>query len=264
MYIETQGSSPLVSVIMPAYNAAPFIEEAISSVMSQTVEDWELIVIDDGSSDSTREIVAKFVEADERIHLLINKNNMGVAKTRNRGLDTCSGVYVALLDSDDYWKPHMLERMIACARETDADIIYCSYELVDENGLQVCNDFIVPSATTFKESIVRSVITCSTVLLTSKLAKNNRFPTNMYHEDIALWFQILKEGGTARGVPEVLAAYRQRANSRSAGKLKSARRRWTIYRKHLGMPIIQSVFVMIQYGYYGIIKYKRISGAGGG
>jgi teichuronic acid biosynthesis glycosyltransferase TuaG len=256
--MEMKKEMPLVSVIMPAYNAGPFIEEAIASVAAQTITDWELIVIDDCSPDNTRQIIAGLAEKDARIRLLANDVNMGVAKTRNRGMDLCRGRYVAFLDSDDYWKPRMLEKMIARAEETGADIIYCSYELVDEQGAKVCNDFMVPLKTTFEESIVRSVITCSTVLITGKLAKEHRFPTNMYHEDIALWFQILRDGGTARGVTDVLAAYRQRADSRSAGKITSAKRRWTIYRKHLEMPVFRCISVMIRYGYYGLIKYKRI------
>lgn len=252
------SAAPLVSVIMPAYNAERFIEEAISSVIAQTVADWELIVIDDCSTDGTQEIIADFARRDNRVLLVVNEQNMGVARTRNRGLELCRGRYVALLDSDDYWEPLFLEKMIARAEETAADIIYCSYALVDESGNKVCNDFIVPPATTFEESIIRSVITCSTVLITGELAKNNRFPTNMYHEDIALWFQILRNGGTARGVPQVLAAYRQRKNSRSADKLISACRRWPIYRKHLHMPFFKSVGTMIRYGYYGLVKFKRI------
>lgn len=253
------NSIPLVSVIMPAYNAAAFIEEAIQSVIAQTVTDWELFVIDDGSTDETCQIVQEIACNDSRVKLLINENNVGAAGSRNRGLDASSGQYVALLDSDDYWKPQMLEKMIARAEETGADIIYCSYELVDEQGKKVCNDFLVPPATTFEESIVRSVITCSTVLLTQRVAKENRFPTNLYHEDIALWFQLLRDGAVARGVQEILAAYRQRANSRSAGKLSSAGRRWAIYRKHLAMPIHRCIVVMIRYGYYGVMKYKRIT-----
>ena len=249
---------PLVSVIMPAYNAAPFIEEAINSVISQTVKDWELLVIDDCSTDNTREIVEKIALQDSRVRLLANEKNMGAAGSRNRGLDAFTGRYVALLDSDDYWYPPMLEKMIARAEETKADIIYCSYELVDEQGMKVCNDFLVPETTDFKQSIIRSVITCSTALITDDLARKNRFPVNMYHEDIAMWFQILRDGGLARGEPEVLAAYRQRKNSRSADKLVSAARRWQIYRKHLSMSFLQSVKAMIGYGYYGLIKFKRI------
>lgn len=249
---------PLVSVIMPAYNAENYIKEAIDSVLAQTISDWELLVIDDRSGDHTKEIVLSFAEKDSRIRLLSNEKNMGAAGSRNRGLDLCCGQYVAMLDSDDYWEPVMLERMVACAEKTGADIVYCSYAIVDERGEKLCNDFIVPEQTDFKSSIVRSVITCSTVLITQKLARENRFPVDMYHEDIAMWFRILRDGGTARGVTEILAAYRQRSDSKTANKLKSAGRRWIIYRKYLKMPIIKCIVTMIQYGYYGLKKFKRI------
>lgn len=258
MQIHTNGAAPLVSVIMPAYNMEAFVQEAIESVIEQSIVDWELIVIDDCSQDNTQAIVAEFAEKDARIRLVVNEENMGVAKTRNRGMAMSRGKFVALLDSDDYWKPQMLEKMVARAEETDADIIYCSYELVDEQGKKVCNDFIVPETTSFDESIIRSVITCSTVLITAKLAKKHRFPTNLYHEDIALWFQLLKDVCIARGVTEVLAGYRQRANSRSAGKLSSAARRWPIYRKHLGLSFWKSSITMVQYAFYGLKKFKRL------
>ena len=256
--MDRNHATPLVSVIMPAYNAEPFIEEAIASVIAQTVADWELIVIDDCSTDDTVQIVSAFVRQDPRIQLLTNASNMGVAKTRNRGLELCRGQYVALLDSDDYWKPRFLEKMLARAEQTGADIIYCSYELVDEQDEKVCNDFIVPPETTFEESIVRSVILPSASLITSDIAMESRFPTNMYHEDIALWFQLLKNGKKARGVPTVLVSYRQRANGRSANKILSACRRWTIYRKHLGMPLGKSIVTMVRYGLLGIKKYRRV------
>lgn len=251
-------SLPLVSVIMPAYNGQEYVEQAIRSVMDQTVQDWELLVIDDGSTDNTRAIVEGLSREDSRISLIRNEANMGVAKTRNRGLALSKGTYVALLDSDDYWAPEMLQKMIARAEETKADIVYCSYAIVDEQGQKLCNDFIVPPETTFEDSIIRNVISCSTALLASELAKNSRFPTNIYHEDTALWFQLLRDGMIARGVPEVLAFYRQRTDSRSSHKLVSAVRRWAIYRKHLKMPLIRSVSAMVRYAYYGSIKYKRI------
>lgn len=258
MYVQEQKAAPLVSVIMPAYNAEEFIEEAIASVQAQEISDWELIVIDDGSQDGTQKMVEDFMQKDSRIHLIVNEANMGVGKSRNRGLDICRGEYVALLDSDDYWKPQMLSKMIDRAQQTHADIIYCSYAIVDEKGKKLCNDFLVPEETSFKKSMVRSVITCSTVLITKKIAKNHRFPTDIYHEDIALWFQLLRDGVEARGVTDILAAYRQRGDSKTANKLKSACRRWVIYRKHLKLPFFQCITLLIQYAYFGVIKFKRI------
>jgi len=159
------NSTPLVSVIMPAFNSEEYIREAVSSVQAQSISDWELIVIDDGSQDRTRQIVEELAQQDPRIRLVTNEQNMGAGGTRNRGLDMSCGDYVALLDSDDYWQSQMLEKMLACAQETKADIIYCSYEIVDENGKKLCNDFIVPDTTDYENMLIRSVISCSTALL---------------------------------------------------------------------------------------------------
>ena len=258
MSINAKEKAPLVSVIMPAYNAAPFIEEAIKSVIDQTMVDWELFVIDDCSTDDTLKIAQGLAEDDERIQVLRNDNNMGVARTRNRGIDLARGEYVALLDSDDYWYSAFLDKMVDCAKGTNADIVYSSYELVDVQNNKLCNDFIVPEKTNFEESIVKSVITCSTVLLKADMLKDNCFPTDVYHEDIALWFKLLRDGKIARGVTEVLAAYRQVDNSRSNNKLQSALKRWIIYRRYLKLPLIKCIVTVIKYGYYGLKKYKKI------
>lgn len=135
-----QTKMPMVSVIMPAYNAAAYIAEAIRSVQSQTMMDWELLVIDDCSSDDTRQIVQTLARKDSRIHLLPNEKNMGTARTRNRGMDLCHGVYIALLDSDDVWYPQKLQQQIDLAEETGADIVYCSYAMVDQQRKPKCPD----------------------------------------------------------------------------------------------------------------------------
>lgn len=250
--------NPLVTVIMPAYNAAGFIRQAIESVLCQTVSDLELLVIDDGSKDETRQIVEQLCNRDCRVHLLINEKNCGAGGTRNRGMDLSKSPYTALLDSDDYWKPQMLEKLIKCLEQTGADLAYCSYELVDEEGKKVCNDFIVPEETDFERSAVRNVISCSSVVFARSVVDRYRFPRDVYHEDIALWFQMLREGMVARGVTEVLATYRQRADSKTAGKLKSAMHRWSVYRKHLGLSVWKSAGFMVRYARYGLQKYKRI------
>lgn len=247
----------LVSVVMPACNCEKFIEEAVRSVLNQTVRDLELIVVDDGSTDATKTVVEKLAGEDPRVRLVVNEENMGVAKSRNHGLDLCCGTYTALLDSDDYWNEDFLEKMIGCAEQTRADIVYCSYELVDENGKKVCNDFMVPEQASYEYSLIRSVITCSTVLLTKDMVKRYRFPYDVYHEDIALWFRMLKEGAKACGVTQVLAAYRQRSGSRASNKVKSAIRRWAVYR-HLGIGVPKRLWLLLRYSIYGVIKYKRI------
>lgn len=253
---ELEGD--LVSVITPVFNCEKYIAQTIESVLSQTYQNWEMILIDDCSPDNCASIIASYRESDDRIKYVRLDCNSGVAVARNVGLKMAQGKYIALLDGDDFWKPKMLEKVLRRAKDTSADIIYCSYEIVDENGNKLCSDFIVPEKTTFEESIIRSVITCSTVLVTDRFAQIYQFPTNVYHEDIALWFTVLREGCIAFGVVDVLAAYRQGANTRSGNKLKSACRRWAVYRKHLQMPLLQSVTTMLRYAYHGVKKFKRI------
>lgn len=257
--IKENGTGTMVSVVMPAYNAERYIESAIRSVMAQTFTDWELIVIDDGSKDATVDIAERLAQEDSRIIFLRNEVNMGVAKTRNRGMELTQGSYVALLDSDDIWHSEKLEKQVALARETGADIVYCSYAIVDEHGYQKCDDFIVAAETDFDASLIKGVISCSTALLSRTVVETYRFDDGFYHEDLALWLRMLKDGHTARGVTDVLADYRVMDGTRASNKLKSACHRWQIYRKLLGFSVCKSAKLLLQYGMLGLKKYRKHS-----
>ena len=255
--MEQAVKQPLVSIIMPAYNGEGFIETAIRSVMVQTLTDWELIVIDDGSRDSTVEIARRMAKEDPRITVVRNEANMGVANTRNRGMDLAAGSYVALLDCDDAWYPEKLEKQVALARKTGADIVYCSYAIVDAYGKKRCDDFLVPETTDFDAFLTKSVISCSTVLMSQAIVERYRFDGSYYHEDLALWLKILNDGYLACGVRDVLAVYRVMDGTRASNKLKSAVRRWHIYRKFLGFSPWKSMILLVQYGILGLKKYKK-------
>ncbi len=256
----TECSMPLVSVVMPAYKAEEYIEAAIGSVQAQTYENWELLVMDDCSPDGCGEIVKAMAEKDSRIRLVRNEKNMGVARTRNRGLDLCRGDYVALLDSDDLWRPTKLEKQLALAQKEKADIIYCSYAIIDENGKQKCADYIVPAKTDLKKMLVRNVISCSAVMLEKDTAQTYRFPTDYYHEDFALWLDMLRGGRKAVGQQEVLGDYRVHSGSRASNKAGSAKRRWKIYRSFMGMSFVSSSWYLMRYALAGAMKYLPRSG----
>ena len=132
-----QEKRPKVSVVMPLYNAEAYIEQAICSVKAQSMEDWELIVIDDGSSDASLEIAQAFAAEDSRIQVLRNKQNMGVSRTRNRGIALSRGEYIALLDSDDVWYPEKLRCQLARMAEEKADFCYSSYAIIGADGRKV-------------------------------------------------------------------------------------------------------------------------------
>lgn len=252
------GEQPLVSVIMPAYNCERYIEIAIRSVMAQTYQNWELLVIDDGSTDSTPEVIETLSHEDARIALIRNPKNMGVAKTRNRGFELSQGQYAALLDSDDVWLPNKLEKQIALARNTGAEIVYCSYSIIDENGRKTCNDFIVPDKIDYDGMLVRSVVSCSTALLSKCIVDHYSFRTDYYHEDFLLWLELMRDQKTACGVPEVLAEYRILPGSRSFNKWRSAVERWKIYRRYMKEPFVKSIKLIVRYALLAMGKYKKI------
>jgi teichuronic acid biosynthesis glycosyltransferase TuaG len=250
-----RGGQPLITVIMPVYNCECHIATAIRSVMAQTYSNWELLVLDDGCTDSTCEIVSDFARADDRIQLLRNEKNMGVARTRNRGFDLSHGEYVALLDSDDEWSPEKLQIQLDLMGRENADICYTAYAIVDESGAKVKNDYLVPERVTYDELLKENVIGCSTVMLASHILKKHRFVTDFYHEDYVLWLDLLRCGYKAVGCTKTLVKWRYLADSRSFDKRKSAKNRWDIYRKHLHLPLLKSMCVFLAYTTRGIRKY---------
>lgn len=251
------GKAPLISVIMPAYNAGRFLEEAIRSVMDQTVTDWELLVLDDGSTDDTLVIAQRMAQLDDRIRVLPNEQNMGVACTRNRGFDLCRGEYVALLDSDDVWYPQKLETQLTLMRETNADLSYCAYAIVDAAGEKIRADYLVPETVAFDDMLKQNVIGCSTVMLSANVKEKYRFETSFYHEDYVLWLRLLQDGCKFAGCTQVMAAWRYVENSRSFNKWNAAKRRWWIYRGYLHLGFFYSVRLMTEYCLMGLCKYSK-------
>lgn len=244
-----------VTVIMPAYNCELYIETAIRSVINQTYTNWELIVIDDCSTDSTRDIVARLIEEDPRVTLIENSMNLGAAENRNKGVSLSKGDYVAFLDSDDIWYPEKLSIQLEKMDESGADISYTSYEIVDGDTNRVKSTYIVPNNISFESLLKENVIGCSSVVMTRELASKHPFRVDFYHEDYCLWLEILQAGYRIVGCTEVLTGWRFWSKSRSFNKNKSAVNRWKIYRENLGLPMMKSVRVFLAYALNGIHKY---------
>lgn len=247
----------MVTVIMPAYNAAAYIEEAIRSVMNQTYGAWRLLVLDDGSSDDTTTIVQRLAAEDTRITLSCNTQNCGAAHTRNRGLDLCTDGYVAFLDSDDRWHPEKLATQVNLAQQSGAEIIYTSYAIIDCNGKPCRSPYIVPEHTDFDAMLKENVIGCSAVLLSPSAARKYRFPIGFYHEDYCLWLDMLQDGCQAVGSSQVLTEWRLVNGSRSFDKRNGVRQRWRIYREHLHLPLWKCMHSFIGYAASGIKKYYK-------
>lgn len=247
-------NTPTVSVIMPAYNAEKFIPEAVESVIGQSYRNWELIVLDDCSDDGTAAKISGYVERDPRIRYYRNEHNVGVAQTRNSGFALARGEWIAFLDSDDVWHPAKLEKQLSLAADSGADLIYCSYSLCNIQT-EKKKDYIVPAATSYKQMLYENVIGCSTVLMKKNITDNYKFDPSFSHEDYALWLHLLRNGYTARGVKEVLVDYKVIKDSRSFNKLRSAKNRFSIYRKGQLLSARQSVYAFCRYAINGVRKH---------
>lgn len=244
----------LITVVIPNYNGQRFVEQAIDSVLYQTYPNFELMVVDDGSTDNSLQLIRRKAQGDSRIHVISLAHNAGVANARNIGIKKAQGEYIAFLDSDDIWTEDKLERQLALA-EKGADIVYCSYDFIDEKNNLIQKAFIVPDVTNFQKMLVSSVISCSTSFIRTELMQAHLFNPDFYHEDYALWMELLRVCPVAYGDQKVLMHYRQVAGSRSNKKRIAARERWNAYRKALKLNVITSSWAFVRYAIHGIKKY---------
>ncbi|WP_011583007.1 MULTISPECIES: glycosyltransferase family 2 protein [Chelativorans] len=246
---------PLVSVVMPARNAAPFIMDAISSVCAQTYLAWELIVIDDCSDDETAQIVEEVSKAEPRIRQLTNYRRLGAAASRNRALDLAQGSYIAFLDSDDFWHPMKLDRQLQFIKASGTAITFGDYIRMRPDG-QPIGSVRAPESTDYHRMLRSNFIGNLTAVYKKSRLQDLRFE-NVGAEDYLFWLQALQRLGepvfaTPSDVP--LANYRVNSASLSGNKFRSAKWPWIIYTQHLGYSKLKSCYYMTNYIYHGLRK----------
>lgn len=225
-----------VSIVVPVYNAGRCIADTITSVLKQTHTDHELLLVDDGSNDNSREVIAGFLS--DTVKLLSNKGPKGAAGARNTGIEAASGRYIAFIDADDLWKEDKLSRQIGFMKKTDAAFSFTGYEFADENGRGLGTVVRVPEMITYRQALKNTTIFTSTVMFDmDKLSKDDIFMPYVKSEDTATWWKILKTGLAAYGLDENLTLYRRMGKQLSSNKLEAIRRIWNLYRnvEHLGL-----------------------------
>lgn len=254
----------LVSIITPAYNAERFVGETMESILHQTYPHWELLIIDDGSRDSTPEILKRYAAKDSRI-IPIRQENAGSAAARNTGIRQAKGRYIVLLDADDLWEPDFLEKQLKFMAEKNALLVYSSFKRINEQGKEILKPFSCRPQVTYKQMLITNHIQCMTgVYDTSKYGKIYlREELKSMRDDYAYWVDIIKNTGIAYGNPEVLASYRIFTGSTTGKKTKLIRIQYQFYRKHLGLGVFRSLFNTLYWGVAGVFKFydsKRIFG----
>ena len=246
----------LVSIIMAAYNAEHTIRRAIKSVLNQTYQNFELIIVNDCSKDSTEDIVLSF--QDPRIVLLSNSRNLGVSKTRHEALVWAKGEWIAILDSDDAWAPTKLEKQINKQLGTGANFIFTGSAFMDSHGHPIQYILHVPEKVTYRDLLKQNIISNSSVLIQKSLLLKNEVLNDRLHEDYACWLKILKSGIPAYGVDEPLLIYRISQNSKTGNKFNSAMMNWRTF-SYLGMSMPSALTNMCWYTANGLKKYKGLN-----
>ncbi len=249
-------TKPLVSVVMPVFNAEATLRRAIDSVLQQSHVELELLAVDDGSRDASWTLLKAYAAADRRVRSLQAASNGGVAAARNLALDAAAGQFVAFLDSDDWWHPQKLERQLATMRDTGARVSYTAFQRVAEDG-RVLSNVNPPAEVTYADMLRSNHIGNLTGMYARELG-DTRF-LKIGHEDYVFWLDRVRRAGRAVCVPSEgpLAWYLVRQNSVSSNKLRAATWQWRIYRDVEKLGLVASLRYMAFYVWHALAKRRR-------
>lgn len=244
----------LVSVIMPAYNSAEYISDAVKSVLLQSYSNLELIICDDASDDETVADAKKASSDDPRVIILRNETNAGVAAARNKAISKASGRYIAFLDSDDIWEKDKLSEQLKFMKDNGCALCYSSYGFINELGEPIKNRMaIIRDSADYKSLLKNNFIGMLTVVIDRKTTGSVKFSSNR-HEDLILWLGLAKKKLPMKGMNKPLAKYRVSQQSLSGNKLKAAAWRWNVYRKSENLNFFTSIWYMTFYIVNSIVK----------
>ncbi len=246
----------LVSIIMPNYNSGRFIENSLASILAQTYENWELIIIDDCSLDNSNKIIEEYIQRSEKIKLISLKSNMGPAIARNKGIEQAKGRYIAFLDSDDLWMPEKLSKQLNFMQKHNISLSFTSYYHMEEESEKIINQVHALDKVDYDELLKKNIIGCFTAIYDTEKLGKVYMPDIQKRQDYALWLAILKKIPYAYGLDEMLGYYRVRSNSVSSNKILSSKYNWKLYREIEKLPLYKAIYYFGWYTYKSILKYK--------
>lgn len=247
----------LVSIITPCFNGERFLADTIESVLNQSYTNFEMIIIDDGSTDNTTEIAKEYSLLDSRVKYL-HQPNAGSASARNNGIRNAEGQYIVLLDHDDLWNEDFLEKQIGFITKNNAVCVCSSYERINENSKQLGIITKAKPSITVKDMYVRNYVGCLTGVYDcsayGKVYLNEELKS--LRDDYAYWIDIAKTVGTIYGNQEVLAKYRIYEQSCTGDKKRLVIIQYQFYRNYLKLGRIKSIANVITWGCAGIISHR--------
>ncbi|WP_178986378.1 glycosyltransferase family 2 protein [Winogradskyella helgolandensis] len=250
---------PLVSIITPMYNNANVIERTISSVLNQTYPNWELLLVDDASTDQIKAILKPYIDKDSRIKLYSHKNNKGAAKARNLGTKMALGNYIAFLDADDLWESNKLQLQVAQLKSNNTDVCFGSYEWIDSEGDPLNKKVHALKSLTYKKLLKANYIGNLTGIYNCEKLGKIYTKDLKKRQDWLLWLEALKRSEKpAIGITKTIAYYRITEGSLSSNKTSLIKHNFNVYRVGLGFSFLKSVVYLIQFFNEHLFVKKRL------
>lgn len=246
----------LVSIITPVYNCEKLIGATIECVINQTYDNWEMILVDDCSTDNSKKIIEKYARKDNRIKYIRLEKNSGAAIARNKALELSCGRFIAYLDSDDLWKKEKLEKQVSYMKKNNIAFSCTDYEKIKENGETLNKVIKIPKRVNYnlflRNTIIQTVGVMVDVSITGKEVLV--MPNIRRRQDAATWCQLLKSGYDCYEVPENLSYYRVVNNSLSSNKFKAVKGTWYLYRNIEKLSLFKSCYCFVGYAFNAVKK----------
>jgi glycosyltransferase involved in cell wall biosynthesis len=248
-------SRPLVSIIIPFYNASLYAKHCLDSVMAQTYQDWEAICINHGSIDGGEEEVLSLAKTDPRIRYLNNPKNAGVAFCRNMGVEVAQGRFIAFLDMDDAWHPLKLEKQLHVALNTQSAITHTAYEVMDAFGNPTGKIIRSKAFLNYSSMLNYNFIGNLTAMVDTHKTGKITVPLIKKRQDYALWLSLMRNGHSATYLDEPLAFYRTGIASLSSNKWETIQFNWKLLRELEGLSFLKALYHFSMYAWIGFKKY---------
>lgn len=245
----------LVSIVTPVFNAERFIGQTIQSVMAQTYTDWELLLIDDCSTDYSEKIIKPYTQQDKRIKYHRLQKNSGAAVARNTAIGLAQGEFLAFLDSDDLWVANKLERQLSFMKSNEAAFVFSRIKMIDQQGKTLKERIPIPAMASYKTLLRRTVIATSTVLIHRTRLGSFTMPLRRGGQDYATWLLLLRRTEYAYGQDECLVAYRVSDNSLSSKKKNSIQQVYEIQTQDEHISKVQAIFNTCCFCLYAFKKH---------
>ena len=245
-----------VSIIIPVYNCEKFLPQTLDSVLNQTYQDWEAIVINDASTDGSLQKALEYEKKDSRIKVYSMNKNSGVATCRNEGIAKSSGRFLAFLDSDDLWAENKLMQQVFFMKKNKAGLSHTSYAFVDENSKPMATGNVVVDFVVDRKKYMKTTqIGLSTVMVDRNLIPDISFPQDReLCEDARAWMNQLRKGEKFYGLNNVLMLYRVRRHQLSRNKIKMAKNTLKRYLNEKDLPLYLRLYYFTRYAINGLNK----------